>query len=106
MVERVNATENAQLAYSTTTLYGATVNDAATEAHPIEVSSLFADPYRVHLCVVVATMFSIEGPALRRHSVNGTQAITINRMTRESSSCVTCHMPLMRGKLVKDGEER
>ena len=60
MVERVNATENAQLAYSTTTLYGATVNEAATEAHPIEVSAFLPTLTRVRLYAAVVTTCSIQ----------------------------------------------
>ena len=69
MVERVNATENAQLAYSTTTLYGATVNEAATEAHLIEVSALFADPYQSSfVCGSCHNVLNQEELGLRRHS--------------------------------------
>lgn len=107
MVERVNATENAQLAYSTTTLYGATVNDAATEAHPIEVSSLFADPYQSSF--VCGSCHNVLNPRGARLEATFSEwyASDYNQPNdpENHQSCVTCHMPLMRGKLVKDGEE-
>lgn len=107
MVERVLATENAQLTYSRDTLYGATVNEAAQEAHPIEVSPLFADPYQSSF--VCGSCHNVLNPRGARLEATFSEwyASDYNQPNdlENHQSCVTCHMPLIRGKRVKDGPD-
>ncbi len=107
MVDEVIATENAQLSYSRETLFGASVTDAAREAHPIEVSDLFADPYQSSF--VCGSCHNVLNPRGARLEATFSEwyASDYNQPDdlENHQSCVTCHMPLMRGKLVKDGPE-
>jgi hypothetical protein len=107
MVEQVNATENAQLTYARDTLYGATVNEAAQEAHPIAVSPFFADPYQSSF--VCGSCHNVLNPRGARLEATFSEwyASEYNQPNDldNHQSCVTCHMPLISGKRVKDGPD-
>lgn len=106
MVEEVQATENALLTYSFTTLFGAEVSDAAVEAHPIETSALFADPFQSSfVCGSCHNVLNPKGARLEA-TFSEWYASDYNRPDdpENHQSCVTCHMPLMRGKITQDAE--
>ena len=104
-VSAVNATENAQLSYDSEKLYGAKVTPEALEAHPLDVSGFFADPYQnSFLCGSCHNVLNPRGARLEA-TFSEWYASDYNQPNdlENHQSCAHCHMPTMQGKITKDG---
>ena len=106
-IEAVNATQNAQVAYSDSTHYGPTGSAAANQAHPMKTSIVlrpvaeklmcggchdFVNPNGVRLDSTFSTWYSSE--------YNEVQDMEQHR------TCQDCHMPTHQGRVADDGPSR
>ena len=90
MVERVNATENAQPAYSTTTCTEQPSTRRRLRHTRLRCPHYLPTLTRVRLYAAVVTTCSIqEELGLRRHSANGMRATTISPMIQKTTKVVS-----------------
>jgi hypothetical protein len=107
-IEKVNATQNANFEFSTTTYFGPTGSEAANEIHPMATSPLFNDPaVEAQLC---GSCHDVENPKGARLESTFSEWYS-NEFNDPGNpdqhrTCQDCHMPEYKGEIVAGGPEK